>query len=584
MAENIVEVIIKAIDATSGVIKGVEGSYAKLNDTFKQVTGVSLTAAGGIALATKALQASIQYVKQAIDEEDKYVSSIVSRSKVMKESLEETSRLYQAADDVFLKSETLEQSLLAAKRKGYDVSVQGLQNLSEQYLATGQDSKFLTDTFGRNGAEMYKLMMLGRDGIRAQMDAVSSSLVVTTKSKQITYEYKQSVDALNDSFDGIKYTVAQETMPLLTDLNTIMAWAIEKSQTLSVKNKGLSETLLALSGPLYPLIKYYELLVLGIDKAANSINNITPAMAESSRWMEIYKQYLQEVSDEQANAAESLITLQTEYQNVSTLAQGLTSSEKDLKAAEQDVAEYIKNNPWDTKGIQSRKDKVNELKEAQQTMVNQWMLNVYTQMLTADKDMSLSDMQFLLNFQVNTGLITQAAADRAMGYWNSANQMINGNDSVKASNDSLISNIVAMQGPIDALHGTSIDIVTNHIDNYITNGVSAGNVWNGQTGPGAGVQGATTTPKSVTSKNAIVTVIPKRASGGPVTAGMPYLVGEQGPEPFIPSTNGTVLPNKSLGGISESQLTALLIAMKPDWGQVGREFASALIGAGYVVR
>lgn len=34
-----------------------------------------------------------------------------------------------------------------------------------------------------------------------------------------------------------------------------------------------------------------------------------------------------------------------------------------------------------------------------------------------------------------------------------------------------------------------------------------------------------------------------RASGGPVSAGSPYIVGEQGPELFVPSSNGTIVPN-----------------------------------------
>jgi phage-related minor tail protein len=34
-----------------------------------------------------------------------------------------------------------------------------------------------------------------------------------------------------------------------------------------------------------------------------------------------------------------------------------------------------------------------------------------------------------------------------------------------------------------------------------------------------------------------------RADGGPVTAGQPYIVGEQGPEWFIPNGAGTILPN-----------------------------------------
>ena len=39
-----------------------------------------------------------------------------------------------------------------------------------------------------------------------------------------------------------------------------------------------------------------------------------------------------------------------------------------------------------------------------------------------------------------------------------------------------------------------------------------------------------------------------RANGGPVTAGQPYLVGERGPELFVPSSNGGVVANDKMGG------------------------------------
>jgi hypothetical protein len=39
-----------------------------------------------------------------------------------------------------------------------------------------------------------------------------------------------------------------------------------------------------------------------------------------------------------------------------------------------------------------------------------------------------------------------------------------------------------------------------------------------------------------------------RASGGPVSAGRPYLVGEAGPELMVPGQSGTVVPNNRLGG------------------------------------
>ena len=41
-----------------------------------------------------------------------------------------------------------------------------------------------------------------------------------------------------------------------------------------------------------------------------------------------------------------------------------------------------------------------------------------------------------------------------------------------------------------------------------------------------------------------------RADGGPVTGGVPYLVGERGPELFMPANSGNIVPNKSLKGMS----------------------------------
>jgi hypothetical protein len=38
------------------------------------------------------------------------------------------------------------------------------------------------------------------------------------------------------------------------------------------------------------------------------------------------------------------------------------------------------------------------------------------------------------------------------------------------------------------------------------------------------------------------------AEGGPAAAGIPYLVGERGPELFIPKVAGAVVPNHALGG------------------------------------
>lgn len=74
--------------------------------------------------------------------------------------------------------------------------------------------------------------------------------------------------------------------------------------------------------------------------------------------------------------------------------------------------------------------------------------------------------------------------------------------------------------------------------------------------------------------SAILPIGGARAAGGPVDAGTPYLVGEQGPELFVPNAAGAIAPNAALKGAditfnvttpdaksflkSQSQIAALL--------------------------
>lgn len=50
--------------------------------------------------------------------------------------------------------------------------------------------------------------------------------------------------------------------------------------------------------------------------------------------------------------------------------------------------------------------------------------------------------------------------------------------------------------------------------------------------------------------NAAVSSIEGRAIGGPVSKGSPYIVGERGPELFVPNSSGSIVPNNKMGGIT----------------------------------
>lgn len=70
-------------------------------------------------------------------------------------------------------------------------------------------------------------------------------------------------------------------------------------------------------------------------------------------------------------------------------------------------------------------------------------------------------------------------------------------------------------------------------------------------------------------------LLPARAAGGPVSAGMPYLVGERGPELLVPKSSGTIVPagrfgggvtivqNVSVGaGVNRNEVAAAMLAAK----------------------
>jgi hypothetical protein len=63
----------------------------------------------------------------------------------------------------------------------------------------------------------------------------------------------------------------------------------------------------------------------------------------------------------------------------------------------------------------------------------------------------------------------------------------------------------------------------------------------------------------------------KRARGGQVTAGMPYIVGEMGPELFIPGRSGTIVPNNAVGAVNITVNGAL------DPAGVARQIQSILL-------
>jgi len=75
--------------------------------------------------------------------------------------------------------------------------------------------------------------------------------------------------------------------------------------------------------------------------------------------------------------------------------------------------------------------------------------------------------------------------------------------------------------------------------------------------------------------------IPQRANGGPVMGGSPYLVGERGPELFVPGRTGMIVPNNQISGgtnvtVNVDASGSSVQGNDQQAGQLGRAIAAAV--------
>lgn len=202
----------KGMTNAKGLLNQLNNS--KLGQVTQQMTGFSLSSIGSAAAVT----AVIKEVSKAINETVDYNSQIKDTARLLGLTTEETSRLVQASDDLFISEDTLKTAFQAASRQGIDVSITGIKSLSEQYLALNpgvERAQFLMQKFGRSGADMGKLMEVGAAGIDKAMGAVEDSLIVTQKSIEQSDKYKQNLDKLSDSWTGLKIAVGNGVIPVL---------------------------------------------------------------------------------------------------------------------------------------------------------------------------------------------------------------------------------------------------------------------------------------------------------------------------------------------------------------------------------
>jgi len=470
MADAELSIIIKArneakaeFDKLDKQVKGLQGGtgglntkLGELNGKFQSITGMSLgfaTAAGAAGMAVKGLW---EFLKSSVEETVAYQSEVRDLSRLLGLNTEETSRLVQASDDLFISQESLVTAMQAATRKGVDTSIDGLKRLSAQYLTLNggvERGKFLMDNFGRSGADMGKLMEVGADGISKAMAAINDSLVVTEQSLQATENYKRSVDNLTDAWAGFKMQVGNEIIP---QLDLLIRQFTKGKDEIELQQEAIGR----LNEQLVQLKKYGGMSGLTAEEVAIQMKALTDEIAR----------------------------LKAEALGATTGTDGLTGSVTALGTETSTVTQYFKQL---TTEMLWNKIAAGMTEEAAMSLAWEWGL-VDAQTFGAYKAVERLNRIYDLN---KDGVI----------------------DAKEATEDYRLE-VKGLKTQVDLLHDKTIDVTVNMHSN-------------GSLGGGY-----------------LPVFEEEQAAGGPVSGNTPYLVGEVGPEIFVPSGSGTIIPNNRLGG------------------------------------
>lgn len=241
---DILEILVKATDLASGTLKKVDAEVEKLGKTAPATgskwsqamtsmkaaassqMGQMLTLAGGVTAVGGAVVATAKFVQSSVNDWVAYNEEIRKLSIASGAGAEDLSRLVQAADDVGVSMDAMQTSMGLASKNGVIPTIGNIAALSDRLRGmtdiTARNDE-MNRIFGRGWKEIAPFILAGGDAIRDGTAAISDSMVVTEDSIEASRNYAAQLDTLNDSFTGVKNTIAQAALPalsaFLTELN-----------------------------------------------------------------------------------------------------------------------------------------------------------------------------------------------------------------------------------------------------------------------------------------------------------------------------------------------------------------------------
>lgn len=492
----------------SGALNNLTSKVPGLGSALSLLTNPLTLVVAGVgafaAIAKKSIGDFVDYNKQ-----------IREMSQVTGLSAEETSRIVQVSDDWGISAGEVQSALQMMSRKGVVPSIDNLANLADEYVNAKDKALFLQDAtkeYGRSVVTLIPLLAEGGDVLREQTDAVDENLIATKKSIDAARKYEVASDNLGDKITGLRNQLGLALLPAAIAVTDALVDGIDAIGEYSESIKELRRTTetytdLVKEGKIAE--EEYTGKLKGHGKA-----NVSAAAAQYQMNLAIkdYQDSLPVIVEGTDEGKFAYLAMSEAAKALAGDTDGLTGEIDALKSS------------FDEANLSAGQFKEG-LSTISESMVDQERITAVLEIATG----KLTGAELLERLEALERLdamerLNTALGDGTIDHYQWIAAMADGEVTQAEVNallgiaDDELSSIEMHMGKLDGLvSDVTVNVRVNEHRNVGT--------------PGE---------------------IPLEQNGGPVSGGNPYIVGEVGPELFVPSSNGVIVPNSALSNYSVS--------------------------------
>lgn len=577
MADPNIKIQITADDKASGKLKDLDAQVGKTGGGMSTLQKAAV--GGAAALVAVGVKSVLAFEDLGLT-----VGKFADATGTTKE---QASRLIEVADDMGISSETLSSSIgkmskqLGANAdafKAYGIEVKkganGQTDVNETFLAAVDTINKIQDplkkaevsakVFGKGYQAMSELLGESSSKIRTDLAAVESQKIFDDKKVESARDMRKAFDSIVDSGQDLLYTIGGALAPAISELAPILVKVIKAAGPLAESiGKTLAAALQAIEPIITGLLPLINLLAKALTLVSEAIGHLKPTMQLQPMvdlGVAMHNLHVKAdaagMSTDQFNAAlerarGEVVPTGDKLKDAGAAAEIMgkhldvaAGSFEHMGITAQDTAENIAaatatsdelTGSFEHGGVAAQDNAAAVREQARataQAAVDAGAAQRATDNLKASWDAlkgSLSDQQAWIGVQNSFDDVKQKGID-AMDA--AKNHTADAEQKARDYQDAMLGLRLKVIDYAAEVGGLPVDVVT----------MIQAEVDNGSLATANQLLDEIAHQRQVIYNAQVGDHREFKAKGGPVSAGHGYIVGEEGPEAFIPAGNGTIVP------------------------------------------